>query len=289
MSIARKCMLVALTVSMAATTAAAQAQEVAKPAVVVVTLKDGSLFQGELVERVPGDHVTLRLATGAVRRFEASVIAPETDPGPLIGPLFRRPDVRPMVLSLTGVMDPLVYTGPDAVRLHIESNWPYRTYLFQAAAGGPSVGWNRLCFAPCDVNVDPKGTYKIGGASIADSDSFNLSGKPKQTLYVNAGSAGMAAMGWLSLVLGVGLTVPAVYFLTKSQDPQDEPGPNPNKIVGWVLLANGVPWLVAGAIVIGAAGTSVKSDDGTHIAQAPVPRGIDLGSGFHLTAHGVTF
>lgn len=40
-----------------------------------VTLTDGSMYQGELVEKVPGDHLTLRLATGEIKRFDWPEIA----------------------------------------------------------------------------------------------------------------------------------------------------------------------------------------------------------------------
>ena len=45
----------------------------------VVTLVDGSTYQGELVEKVPGDHVTLQLATGEIKRFEWSQLASAID------------------------------------------------------------------------------------------------------------------------------------------------------------------------------------------------------------------
>ncbi len=35
----------------------------------IVQLLDGSTFRGELVELVAGDHVTIRLPTGELRRF----------------------------------------------------------------------------------------------------------------------------------------------------------------------------------------------------------------------------
>lgn len=41
----------------------------------VVKLKDGSIYQGDLVEYVPEDHVTIHLATGETRRFAWSEIA----------------------------------------------------------------------------------------------------------------------------------------------------------------------------------------------------------------------
>ena len=45
-----------------------------------VRLRDGSTFQGELVEKVPGDRVTIRLATGEIKRFAWGDIVPEAAP-----------------------------------------------------------------------------------------------------------------------------------------------------------------------------------------------------------------
>lgn len=39
-----------------------------------VRLDDGSIYRGELVEYVPEDHITLRLASGAVKRFRADQV-----------------------------------------------------------------------------------------------------------------------------------------------------------------------------------------------------------------------
>ena len=36
----------------------------------IVRLPNGSIYRGELVELVPDDHITIRLATGAVKRFD---------------------------------------------------------------------------------------------------------------------------------------------------------------------------------------------------------------------------
>lgn len=42
----------------------------------LLSLRDGSLHNGELVEKAPGDHITLKLTTGDLRRFEWSEVLP---------------------------------------------------------------------------------------------------------------------------------------------------------------------------------------------------------------------
>lgn len=51
----------------------------AQPVTEVIELVDGSTFQGELVEKVPGDHLTLKLATGETRRFDWSDVESARD------------------------------------------------------------------------------------------------------------------------------------------------------------------------------------------------------------------
>src|SRR5580704_5570203 len=40
-----------------------------------VATKDGATYRGELVEKVPGDHVTLKLASGEIKRFAWTDVA----------------------------------------------------------------------------------------------------------------------------------------------------------------------------------------------------------------------
>src|ERR1700689_677802 len=40
-----------------------------------VVTRDGATFRGELVEKVPGDHVTIKLASGEVKRFAWADVA----------------------------------------------------------------------------------------------------------------------------------------------------------------------------------------------------------------------
>lgn len=69
-SAARSLLAAALAVSFVFV-AAARAEPVSGAAALErITLLDGSVYQGELVEKVVGDHVTLKLATGAVKRFD---------------------------------------------------------------------------------------------------------------------------------------------------------------------------------------------------------------------------
>ncbi|HSQ63836.1 MAG TPA: hypothetical protein VLM85_11505, partial [Polyangiaceae bacterium] len=56
-----------------------------------VTLVDGTVMQGELVEKVPGDHVTIKLATGEVRTIQWRALAPQAPPPQPQGGLGAQP------------------------------------------------------------------------------------------------------------------------------------------------------------------------------------------------------
>jgi hypothetical protein len=233
------------------------------------------VYQGELIESIPGDLTTIRLLTGEIRRFNASEMA-VTNPS------------ASAQLTLTFPRSLPEYTGADAVRIHIETTKPGSTFLQQAAEGGPSLGWNRLCAAPCDLAVDPSRIYRIGGERIVDSDEFHVRPGKSQTLYVNPTSAGVPLMGWISLGLGVAMGGPGVYFVTRPSS--HEPGTDSNHLVGWILLANGIPWLITGTILLASGGTTVKSDDGTRLARAgSTTPGLALGGSTRLTRRGVEF
>ena len=53
----------------------------------IVTLSDGALYRGELIELVPNDHITIRLATGEVKRFEWATISDVSTP--VVSPTLR--------------------------------------------------------------------------------------------------------------------------------------------------------------------------------------------------------
>jgi hypothetical protein len=69
----------------------------------VVHTKDGSVYYGELVERVVDDHVTIRLATGEVKRFPMNRIDPSPAPSsPLYTPRPSPPPPREVVRTKDG-------------------------------------------------------------------------------------------------------------------------------------------------------------------------------------------
>jgi hypothetical protein len=79
-------------------TIAAQARADAPPED-TVTLHSGAIYAGQIGEKVPGDHETLKLATGEIKRFAWADIAP-AQPPPRDRPTSAQAGRRPRTLSL---------------------------------------------------------------------------------------------------------------------------------------------------------------------------------------------
>lgn len=248
-----------------------------------VTLRDGSVFVGELVEKVPGNHITLKLATGEVRRIEWAAIAEQP----------------------TQAAQAPATEAPAAVHLTLDSTRA-NTMLFKLEGGGMvavSTGrgmaygafeqYSPVCTAPCEANVDPNGTYKIGGG-ITETGTFSLPARSGAlALHVNAGSRGMRIGGaWATLlggsaVLAGGLMLALGFLLTT--DTYDNQGNITGTthstglitagagvgIGGIALLALGIPLMVASS-------TRVDTDQGAQVA-------LGHSSRFAFTSRGLVF
>ena len=121
-----------------------------------VTTNDGSTYQGELVENVVGDHVTIKLADGQLRRFAAADVRAQTSESPT-------PFVIPNMPMMPGA--PVTYAGPDAVHVHLENDDGGSGTLYMESRSG----WVPACTMPCTTTLDPKVQYKLHG-----SDPFLL-------------------------------------------------------------------------------------------------------------------
>lgn len=92
-----------------------------------VTLKNGSLYRGALIERIQGDHVTLKTATGEVKTFLWADLALAAAAAPTPVP---PPPAKP--LEAPGVL--VTLTGDEGV--HLE-----RVTSTEAGAWGGGGGW----------------------------------------------------------------------------------------------------------------------------------------------------
>lgn len=210
-----------------------------------VQLTNGSTYEGELVEKVPGDHLTIKLATGEVRRFEWNDIVPaassQTPARPITQIAVAQPTPPQQVAFSTLPPRPAhVRFNADvmgAILMRVDSvvvNNVVQTFATERETP--------VCYAPCDASVDANARYYVEGAYIARSARFAIP-EGDSTLTARTGSSGVAAAGGWLLGVGIlslitGAIATPIAFATST-------GPDWN---GWEYF--GVTSLIAGAGLI---------------------------------------
>lgn len=238
-----------------------------------VTMRDGSTFRGELVERVVGDHVTIKLATGEIRILPWAAIRPDdqrgTPPAPppkgTVELHSNKPNTVLQRLVSTGTG--YGYAGSRAVALAIEQYEP-------------------VCTAPCTAAYDPNGTYVVAGDGVTPSDKFHIpnEGQGSAKLHVDAGSATARSWGYTGLYTGIfGLIAGGTFIALGSvldPDPQnprytsgagdfeeDRNRAQTFRSVGFVAIGVGLVAMGFGIWGIAASGTEVTTDSGKVIGE----------------------
>jgi hypothetical protein len=142
-----------------------------------VVLIDGSEFTGELVEKVPQDHVTLKLDDGSLKRVDWEEIrfkhAPPPAPPPKKAAPARAPSHDEAQVKLTA-------DSNDAELQRKAGQTRVMTYM---ATPQGSIGqmsdediWETVCHAPCSVDADPTQVYRVGGDGIVGSSKLGARG-----------------------------------------------------------------------------------------------------------------
>jgi hypothetical protein len=172
----------------------------------VVVLKDGGAVRGLVMEVLPNDHVTVKLADGRTATIVWSVIhhieqAPHTQtttPAETPAPVVAAP-VKPSTASAP----PTVLTGSVHVRMEGDND-----AVLEQDHGG---AWAVVCSATCDRDLPLEPQYRINGNGVRTSGAFKLQGKPGDqiTLHLNTASSGgfsggvtMALLGGLTATVG---------------------------------------------------------------------------------------
>ncbi len=185
----------------------------------VVELRNGGMVRGTLIENLPGDHVTIQLATGEVRTFPAAEVL-RVGPGASSAPVIIEPGYpgqmvppppEPMVnVRVVGTSEELSLhrlTGTASV-----SVWTGRG-MSAAAIDQFAI----LCGAPCEQSI-PRGTYTLGisqgngMARRADHSIFHLENDTTLELEYES-REGIRIAGWVifgvaSVGYALGATLP---------------------------------------------------------------------------------
>lgn len=166
-----------------------------------IWLKNGGFLRGALVELIPGDHVTVQLATGELRRIPAAEIdrmstqmapsegsasmAPTTPVSPFLAPSSSSP---PPVLS--SVI--LRVVGPQGAKVQTRAR----------LERGP---WATVCGAPCDLTVPVVDReFRASGAGIQPSRTFLIEpGERPVRIELRPGSADLHTWGTRAYLIGL--------------------------------------------------------------------------------------
>jgi hypothetical protein len=278
-----------------------------------VRLPDGAIYQGELVELVPGDHLTLRLATGEIKRFSWAEIQISASPGTVVVPGVvpgAIPSVIPGLLAGSLLPPALPPPGPeDLVQLHFQSTDP-AAILFGARATGnirfnnPGSNyesifqdWAMICpRAPCDVRADRRQVYSIQGPYIIRSLPVTLPLGNSVTMEARVAHQGtrtlftwMSVLGAVSAITGLSLLIAGAVQDTTAigTDPMSlamqQTALNNQQtyyLAGGVLLGVGSALLISGIIASVYTRTTIAFTSDGHVAlRLPGKSRLDLQAG----------
>ena len=234
---------------------------------ITVVLKTGVVVRGTLIERVPGEHVLLRLATGETRKIRWSEIAsdsygkapeptttPTPTPTPAPTPTPTMPTPPPTATAPTYAPYPAPPMGGALV--HVEAK--PGVLLERFVVYGTSTRWEPVCAAPCDRPMAP-GTYRVNGKGMRSSPEFAVGTQPVHVRAQLGSLAGMITGISLTGLGGLCLLTGGLAALTFDDEPRypGDSGSSAGKtafttfaVIGGIMLAVGLPlWLLNGRSV----------------------------------------
>lgn len=158
------------------------------------------------------------------------------------------------------------------VRVHVDS--PKPTTLMRSTAAsepGPPRAPEKVCEAPCDVEVDVSGGDRFyADGSFPSTRSFDLADvPPEQTavVRVSPGSNGRRIGGVVSLASGVVLGAVGIGVLTVDYlecavgCPLEEANSFTDRALGGTLVSLGIVGVVGGIVLIATSGSSASVGD----------------------------
>lgn len=232
-----------------------------------VTLKDGSVVAGELVEKVPGRKLVMKLATGEVRTIAWAS-------------LLQDPSTTDRTLTAGDVQAP----APQAPFVHAEitADRPgailerVNLAIARSTWSGAYPAFEPVCALPCSASLASDGAYRVSGPGFRPTVKFGLSPNGSR-LSVHTGSAGgraggvvLSVLGGLSLFVGI-VAATAPLYMT---DYESEPTRNYTTKHGQDLLeagavagVAGLVMLVSGIVLYSVSKSSIESEDGQPVIK----------------------
>jgi hypothetical protein len=205
--------------SLAATAHAQVASPVLPPD--VVQLANGGMVRGTILENIPGDHVSIQIATGEVRMFSAGEVTyagPTSTPQAIIPSPPMPPARRTVRVHVDATSDDLTLQRVTGTATAVVSSGNGGFAQVQIDQFAP------LCSAPCDIELEP-GAYTLGislgqgSARRADHNLFTFSSDTSIALDYES-REGLRIAGWVTFIVGglTGLGVMLAPVLSGSDD-----------------------------------------------------------------------
>jgi hypothetical protein len=233
-----------------------------------VATRDGATYRGELVEKVPGDHVTLKLASGEVKRFawaDVADVATAKD-SPERTDKSDKDDLKPPLVHLAVDGEPgvLLERRQTAAEGWSATIWPGYQYV---------ETWEVACAAPCTTTVDAASTYRVNGSGVSTSRNFSLPpGRDPLKLHLVGRSAVLHSTGIVLTFVGGIVAVTGAVGLFSSPALSDAAAAADVRGAGWAALGSGVLALAIGIPMWIATYSVARTSDGQTLGSAAAER-----------------
>lgn len=240
------------------------AQESPRPVSKLVKLRSGTTLQGELVEDVPGDHVTIRLATGEIRTVSARDLVTSSD------------------VAMPAVTITTVTVGAATTEAHADADGA----TVRVDTHAPTDSLPPLVSTPGDDQVGR--TYDVDAPTFVPPPTVPTWAPPILSTRAEAKRSATRTAAWISIAAGTAIALPGLYMVTRSSGPSNDPGPDAEHIVGIDLLGIALPAIVTGIVLFSTSG-SPSPTGASSAVEIPRPPSVALGGGVSLGASGLLF
>jgi hypothetical protein len=166
----------------------------------VVVLKDGGAVRGTVMEVLPNDHVSVKLADGRTATIAWSVVHHIEQAAKPAAPA-TTPAITPPAAAQTPAPAAAV-TGS----VHVTMDGDNDAVLEQDHGGA----WSVVCTGACNASLPLEPMYRISGSGVRTSGSFHLLGKPGDRIALHLNTASSAAFGGgvtMALLGGLAATI----------------------------------------------------------------------------------
>jgi hypothetical protein len=195
---------------------------------VTVVTTNGALFRGELIEKWPNSHVTLRLPTGEYRRVPWQYISRVSS------------DAIAAPTATTRVLFRSEHEAATLQRLE------------------PAGTWFDVCRTPCAGVVAARGVYRVSGEGLRDSEPFTLTGRGQAVAIrtTRVGTRSSSVLGGILAIGGgsaayVGLILLGTHASTGAgHDPPEEDDWEGAGETGAVMLLGGTAAAIVGLVTL---------------------------------------